>query len=165
MTPQNPRDHPTPPHPSANASQPNAAHSQNVTEHLANERTYLAWLRTGLALLGFGMVLARLGWFLQQLAAVQVAHPARTPRSAHEFAYAGVVLIALGTLVFLWAGIHYQRTRRAIQLERFAPANRAVVLISVVATLIGFVILAMVLRGLIEFGLEHSPIPNQAPPG
>lgn len=73
---------------------------------LAAERTLLAWVRTGLAMMGFGFVVARFGLFLREMAAVETRS---APAHAHLSLWGGTLLVALGVVVNVLAGIDHAR--------------------------------------------------------
>lgn len=77
---------------------------------LAAERTFLAWIRTGLALMGFGFIAARFGLFLREM------FPTGTSVRQHGGLSlpVGVVLIVLGVVVNVCAGVRYRRHLQAI---------------------------------------------------
>lgn len=73
---------------------------------LAIERTYLAWVRTGLAMMGFGFVVARFGVFLRELERARDAVP---PPARGISLVMGTSLVALGTVVALYAAVRFHR--------------------------------------------------------
>lgn len=118
---------------------------RRVQDHLANERTFLAWVRTALGTLGVGFVMARMGIFLRRLALSGVTAPEKVFWGGHGIIVTGVAFLALGALLFGWAGHLYHRTRAAIETGDYAPAGRTVtVLVAVMLLgsllLIGFVL-------------------------
>jgi putative membrane protein len=128
--------------------------AEKVRDHLANERTFLAWVRTALGLIGLGFVLARMGLFLRQLAvtasAESLAGAAGVPpgpglSGGQEFLVTGVVFLVIGTTIGGWSGWHYNRTRRAIDSDRFEAALRPVAALTAVVALGGLVIIGLVL--------------------
>ena len=87
--------------------------------YLAAERTFLAWLRTGISLMGFGFVVARFGLFLRELGG---ANPALSYRSTGFSLPAGIVLIVIGMLVNVGAGVQHARYVRALDKGEFRAA-------------------------------------------
>jgi putative membrane protein len=79
---------------------------------LAAERTLLAWIRTGLALMGFGFVVARFGVFLREMASLS-SHA--EPKPVLGGAVIGVVVVAGGVLVNLWATLRHRQLFRRLQ--------------------------------------------------
>jgi putative membrane protein len=97
-----------------------------VREHLANERTYLAWMRTAIAMMGFGVVIVRLRTFGSPL----VPRPGNGWKLGLIFSLVGLVTVLLST-------IHYFTVRRHIDSDTYEPADRWVILLSLVVTLLG----------------------------
>ncbi len=119
--------------------------SSHTTDHLANERTFLAWLRTALALIGLGFVLARMGLFLRQLAVMTAHQGEAETRSGREFTDTGIVVLALGTVLAIWTGWLYERNRRMIDAECYAPARFTVFIVAAVVTAGGVSIVGLVI--------------------
>jgi len=115
---------------------------EKIRDHLANERTFLAWVRTALGLIGLGFVLARMGVFLRELARDRASASPGTPPPylGHEFLISGIVFLALGTALSGWSGWIYQRNRRAIETDGYAPAAGTVWALTTVVVLGGLVI-------------------------
>lgn len=87
--------------------------------YMAAERTFLAWLRTGISLMGFGFVVARFGLFLRELV---VSNPS-LPHPTTGFSLpAGILLILLGMLVNVVAGVRHARYIQAIDKGAFSAA-------------------------------------------
>lgn len=84
----------------------------------AAERTLLAWVRTGLAAMGFGFVVARFGLFLRELATVRNETP--TPGHGGSL-WLGVVLVFVGVVVLILAGLQYRRYIAALMADQNAP--------------------------------------------
>jgi putative membrane protein len=84
--------------------------------YFAEERTLLAWIRTGLALMGVGFAVARLGLFLRQLQQEQTLAGVHTAfHSTGTSVYAGVALVALGTIVNIGAVARHVHTIRELK--------------------------------------------------
>jgi putative membrane protein len=101
----------------------------------AAERTLLAWIRTGLAMMGFGFVVARFGLFLRELA---LSRDVTLPRPGGVSQWVGVVLIALGVVVHVFAGLQHfrfvQRFNRG-EVPKARAVSMGVVLSAVLAAL------------------------------
>ncbi len=72
---------------------------------LAAERTLLAWIRTGIALMGFGFVVSRFGLFLRELTAAG----AQVRPGSSNASTTGVVLVAAGIALNVWASVRHAR--------------------------------------------------------
>lgn len=70
--------------------------------HLAAERTFLSWIRTALALMAFGFVVARFGLFLREFTVFAGRKEPLGPP-----AWLGVVLVGLGVVSTIAAGVQY----------------------------------------------------------
>lgn len=96
----------------------------------ANERTLLAWIRTGLALMAFGFALARVAVWL----GADDAHRADASMST----IAGVIFLALGTLIHPIAAFRFARARRAIVAGReIVPDAATGIAVAVAITVLG----------------------------
>lgn len=141
--------------------QPSPA-SSRVREHLANERTFLAWIRTALGLIGLGFVLARMGLFLRQLAAAAALAHIRKLHAGQEFLVSGLVFLILGTVLSGWAGGLYHRTRLSIDEDRYEPAAREVLALTIVMVIGGLLVVGLVLWRTLESDWQWD---NPTPPG
>ncbi len=86
---------------------------------MAAERTFLAWLRTGISLMGFGFVVACFGLFLRELVA---SNPSLPQRPAGFSLPVGILLILIGMLVNIVAGVRQARYIQAINRGDFRAA-------------------------------------------
>jgi putative membrane protein len=102
--------------------------------YMAAERTYLAWLRTGISLMGFGFVVARFGLFLRELVVANSA----SPHPGFSLP-AGILLLLVGMLVNVVAGIRHARYVRAIDRGDFRSAfsSRFAYFLGAILALIG----------------------------
>lgn len=115
--------------------------------YLAAERTLTSWVRTALSLIALGFVIDRFGLVLDML------HPgAATEGSRMLSSWAGSLLIGLGAVMALVAGIRYLRFATAYHREGRTGVRHGIyvgVAFSFVLALIGFalvVFLALILR-------------------
>lgn len=83
--------------------------------YLAAERTFLAWIRTGLALMGFGFIAARFGIFLRE----EAGAADHLPHHGGISLPVGVVLILLGVVVNVCAGVRHHRFLKALESGDF----------------------------------------------
>ena len=95
--------------------------TEDPRTYFAEERTFLAWIRTGLALMGVGFAVARFGLFLREMRTQQATHSAIQSTSASV--YAGVALVALGTVVNLGAVLHHISTIRQLKSGTWLPGR------------------------------------------
>lgn len=111
--------------------------SKKVTDHLANERTFLAWIRTGLSIIAFGFVVERFGLLLRELGLKVDERPIVT---GHYSTLIGIVLTLLGTILLIVALLNFLHIRREIDEEHFHPSARFAVVLTVITSLIGFLL-------------------------
>lgn len=76
------------------------------------ERTVLAWVRTGLALMGLGFVVARVSLLMDDLAR---GNPELPVKEMNVSLWVGIVFVALGVAIMLWAGGKYKADVRRIR--------------------------------------------------
>ncbi len=82
--------------------------------YLAAERTLTSWIRTALSLMALGFVIDRFGLILHMLPANQL-HSEIYPRVLST--WGGSILIGMGVVMALAAGIRYARFARAFHRE------------------------------------------------
>ena len=117
--------------------------------YLAAERTLTSWLRTALSLIALGFVIDRFGLVLEMLHASAAA---AGTGSRMLSTWAGSLLIGLGALMALAAGIRYLRSAIAFHREGRTGVRHGIYVSSVfslVLALIGFaliILLAVILR-------------------
>lgn len=92
-----------------------------VNEFLANERTFLAWIRTSIALMGFGFVIVKFSLFLKQISIALGQE--RVIQHKGYSAMIGVVMVALGSLLAIFAFIRYKSIEKALQSKSFVASN------------------------------------------
>lgn len=81
---------------------------------LAAERTLMSWVRTALSLISFGFTIYKFLQIVQQQSPVPILRP-HTPRNV------GLLLVGLGTLSLLIAGVQYRSL--LIRLNAQDPAH------------------------------------------
>lgn len=112
---------------------------QNVSDHLANERTFLAWVRTSIGIMGFGFVVVKFSLFTRQIAAaLDKATP--IPHTGYSHAI-GVMLVALGGLVILFAFIRYQVTKKQLETGGFYQSGALIKITTALIFLISILLL------------------------
>ncbi len=122
----------------------------SIRDHLANERTFLAWVRTSIALLGFGVLIAKLRFLVGDEAVV-------APAAGHALSFLpagtgarstllGLAFASGGLLTLLFAVVHYEQTRKAIDAENYHAARRVIVLFVTVVFLLGLASILYLLR-------------------
>jgi putative membrane protein len=114
---------------------------------LAAERTLLAWIRTGIALMGFGFVVSRFGLFLRELTAVN-AH--LTPGGSNA-SLTGVMLVAAGIAVNIWASVrHVRMMARLRRGESDVVGLRGPVSMGIASGVGGLVLLAVLMAAFLR---------------
>lgn len=108
-----------------------------ISNHLANERTFLAWIRTGLATISIGFVVARFGLFLRELGLKSEPIPYS---SLHYSMVFGVGLSLTGVVAIVIALINFLQVRRDIEQNTFHARIGYVIVLTVLAVLIGFLL-------------------------
>lgn len=93
---------------------------ERYSDHAANERTLLAWVRTAIAIMAFGFLVQKFDLFLR-IAAASLA--ARSPPAHSQIVgtIAGLLLIALGGAMMLFAAIRFRKTTLAIDAAETLP--------------------------------------------
>lgn len=101
----------------------------------------LAWIRTGLAMMGFGFVVARFNLFMREFLVDRSPELVRTPGLS---LWIGILLVFLGTIVSLFAGVQHARRIKCLKagqpiVETLWPMGR---IVSVVLAAVGAVMTA-----------------------
>jgi putative membrane protein len=104
-------------------------------DHAANERTFLAWVRTAIAIMAFGFLVQKFDLFLR-IAAASLAARSVPARGQIVGMAAGLLLIALGGAMMLFAAIRFRRTALAIDAEEMQPGPGTRLEITLVALLL-----------------------------
>lgn len=89
-------------------------------EHLANERTFLAWIRTGIALIGLGFVIVKFTLFLRQLS---LMFETTETSSGGYSSLAGLVIIAMGIIIVLFAFFRYRNYKNQLNKNTFYSSS------------------------------------------
>jgi putative membrane protein len=112
---------------------------RNASDHLANERTFLAWVRTSIGIMGFGFVVVKFSLFTRQVAAaLSTATP--VPRTGYSHAI-GVILVALGGLVILFAFVRYQVTKKQLETGGFYQSGALIRITTALIFLVSILLL------------------------
>lgn len=113
----------------------------NRTDHLANERTFLAWMRTNLGIMAFGFVIERFSFFVKEIA----LYSGKENVSLQGSSGFGIVLVALGAVLCLFAYFKYKETEKQINLETHRPSNVLNILLAFSLFFMGLVLIAYLL--------------------
>jgi putative membrane protein len=114
-------------------------------EHLANERTFLAWIRTSIALMGFGFVIVKFALFLKQLSLLLE----KGVEASHGFsAMVGVVMVAVGVILAVFAFIQYKINNKHLQNNYYAPRSVLSLIITLIMIVGGIVLIVYLLFAL-----------------
>lgn len=89
-------------------------------EHMANERTFLAWIRTSIALMGFGFVIVKFTLFLKQLSLLLET---RDVPSHGYSSIIGVVMVAIGVMIAVFAFLQYKKNEKWIKSNYYASSS------------------------------------------
>jgi putative membrane protein len=104
-----------------------------VRDHLANERTFLAWVRTSVSLMGFGVVIAKLRFLVVMGTGSQTLNPHGGARST----LLGLAFAIVGLLTLLFAFLHFNQTRQAIDANSFHASGRVILIFASLLFLLG----------------------------
>ncbi|MFL6240648.1 MAG: YidH family protein [Actinomycetes bacterium] len=107
---------------------PGESSTERTRDHLANERTFLAWLRTALAVIGLGAVLAKL----------RSGHDAKTTAAV-------AIVCASGAVILVYGALRYYTVARDLRADRFQPANRSPMVITVGVVIATAVVVSLLL--------------------
>lgn len=131
-----------------------SAEDSNIRDHLANERTFLAWIRTSLGIMAFGFVVEKFSLFLKQLAyfvgGSHLADRGITPPSLQGYSSIfGILLVAFGTLMSLFAFIKFNKIEKQIKENTYRTSSILDLLLTVSVLLIGiFLVIYLFLNSL-----------------
>lgn len=108
------------------AEDKNSTRKPTRADHLANERTFLSWIRTSLGVMAFGFVVQKFALFIKQIASFMGKQPptatAISPSHTGYSAYFGIILIAFGALMGIFALFEYRRVGIQIENDSYKPS-------------------------------------------
>jgi putative membrane protein len=112
--------------------------------YLAAERTLSAWIRTALSLMALGFVIDRFGLIVHRMPS-EPGHNPLHPRMLST--WGGSILVAMGALMALTAGIRYLNFARGYHRERATRTGHSIYMGSLFALLLALfgIILIIVL--------------------
>jgi len=101
----------------------------NPQVHMANERTFLAWIRTSIGIMAFGFVMERFAFFIKKLSFFvskynipELQFPILNHPSNGYTTISGIVLVALGTLVGVFAFLRFMKAEKEINEDSYRPS-------------------------------------------
>ncbi|CAM4152374.1 YidH family protein [Bacillus paramycoides] len=100
-------------------------------QHLANERTYLAWIRTAISITGVGFLTTSLHFTIKI---------SSNPYINILVIVLGIFACVIGFITGILSTIQYARKRREIQAGIFIPSNYSIIFISILFSLLVFMI-------------------------
>ncbi|MFP5109512.1 YidH family protein [Neobacillus sp. C211] len=100
-------------------------------QHLANERTYLAWIRTAISITGVGFLTTSLHFTIKISSNSAINNLA---------IFLGIFACVVGFITAVLSTIDYTRKRREIQEGIFIPSNYSIIFISILSSLLFFLI-------------------------
>ncbi|WP_088014270.1 YidH family protein [Gottfriedia acidiceleris] len=100
-------------------------------QHLANERTYLAWLRTAISITGVGFVTTSLHF------TIKISNDQFINTLA---IFLGIYACVVGFFTGVLATIQYSKKRKEIQNGIFVPTNNSIILVSILFSVLIFMI-------------------------
>jgi putative membrane protein len=122
---------------------------KRVSDHLANERTFLAWIRTSIGIMAFGFVVVRFSLFVKQLTTIldkdKSASSMPAPEHGHS-AFIGIVLVASGLLITLFAFFRFQKTQRQIESGEYRSSTPLIWLVTAFIVLISVLLIVYLLQ-------------------
>lgn len=110
------------------------AHGESVKyaqQHLANERTFLAWIRTAISITGVGFLTTSLNFTIKF--------------SSNKYInllviFLGIYACVVGFITGVLSTIQYSKKRKEIQKGIYIPANKSIVFVSLLFSLLIFMI-------------------------
>ena len=124
----------------------------NPQVHMANERTFLAWVRTSIAIMAFGFVVEKFALFMKRLAYFfgKPDIPKVIPKSLGYSTVFGIGLVAMGALMGLMAFVHYKKTERQIEEDRYRPSVILDILVAMGVLAIGIFLVFYMIHSIKE---------------
>jgi putative membrane protein len=119
----------------------------NPSDHLANERTFLAWIRTGIAIIGLGFVVVKFSFFIKQIALVLNDKDVVLPNKGYSTGI-GILLVALGVLLTLFAYIRYRVTEKQLTNKVYKPSFNLLLFITLAILVIGCLLIIYLIPSL-----------------
>lgn len=104
---------------------------QNAREHLANERTLLAWIRTSIGIMAFGFVVVKFSLFIKQISLLLGKTAILPPQHGYS-SMIGILLVAVGAMVILFAYIKYKQTEKQLNDEAFKSSSKLIFSLTII---------------------------------
>jgi len=111
----------------------------NCRDHLANERTFLAWIRTSIAIIAFGFVIEKFSLFMKQMSFIlgKATVENRLPSSHGYSAIVGIILVAFGTLMSVFAFIKFKKAEKQIDQGRYQRSSLLDLIVTILVFIVG----------------------------
>ncbi len=103
-------------------------------EQMANERTFLAWIRTSIALMGFGFVIVKFSLFLTELSLMLEFNDPDTNKFP---SFAGVLMVAIGVVIALFAFIKFRRQDKQLKNETYHSSTVLLLFLTIILVTAG----------------------------
>jgi uncharacterized membrane protein YidH (DUF202 family) len=120
---------------------------RSPNDHMANERTFLAWIRTSIGLMAFGFVVEKFAFFLKKLSLFlgkSIADESTVSSLGYSSIF-GIVLVAFGTLMGVFAFVRYKKVEREIDEDAYRPSLLLDILLTSLIVVMGtFFVIYMV---------------------
>lgn len=104
---------------------------QYAQQHLANERTYLAWIRTAISITGVGFLTTSLHFTIKMSSDHFINHVA---------IFLGIFACIVGIVTGILSTVQYSRKRKEIQEGVFIPSHFSIIFVSLLFSLLIFII-------------------------
>lgn len=116
---------------------------KKATEYLSNERTLLAWIRTTVSIISLGFVIARFGVWLREL--ISRFDPKADIQNTGFSLFAGVAMMALGSVLTVLATWRYRAVNKAISRGEFQVDEGLVTIATSSVAVLGLVMIVYLL--------------------